>query len=208
MADPTSGPDTELLYETPETGQLRIDPDTGKAIRVADQDPNEYQGPSLSGPQPSFTAVPAKGLGNTDTGTAGPSGPSGPESPAQPSVVAANGQPHTGSTAGQVSQGPRQLTPEELMRLAKAMEDDLKSQTEAAKAPHSSYLEPTAAASRFDQNEPTVPDWLSEYMSKQAPTDPYHQTMPGRVDIINSNKYMTAKEKLEMIKNMKAQQTF
>jgi hypothetical protein len=45
------------------------------------------------------------------------------------------------------------------------------------------------------------PEWLQQYMSKQPYTDPYHQIAPNRIDIINSNKYLSDKERLKFLRD-------
>lgn len=45
------------------------------------------------------------------------------------------------------------------------------------------------------------PEWLSQYMSSQPYTDPNHQMMPGRVDLLGSGKYLSEKERLKQLRD-------
>lgn len=48
-----------------------------------------------------------------------------------------------------------------------------------------------------------VPQWLTKYMSEQPPTDPYHVPDQRHLDIVNSNKYLTERERLRILKSLK-----
>ncbi len=48
-----------------------------------------------------------------------------------------------------------------------------------------------------------VPDWLKQYMDTQPATDPYSNPVPSKVDMVNSNKYLSEREKLKMLKSLK-----
>lgn len=50
-----------------------------------------------------------------------------------------------------------------------------------------------------------VPQWLTKYMSEQPPTDPYHVPDQRHLDIVNSNKYLTERERLKILKSLKKQ---
>src|SRR5260221_9227557 len=55
----------ELLYETPETGKLQVDPDTGKASRLREDAPGKAFEPSLVGPLPRYGYGGQRGLGGS-----------------------------------------------------------------------------------------------------------------------------------------------
>lgn len=167
--------DIEYLYETPDTGALQID-QYGKAYRQKAEP--QYGGASLSGPLPDFGSgsSSAKGIGGTEVGVD-------------------KGQ----NTYHPQQAQARQPTPEELMAMADQMEKEFLSRTQDAKKEHSSAVEPALQRSAGQEGPP---DWLVQYMEKQPPTDPYHQVMPGRVDIVNANKYLSEQEKLKLLKQM------
>ncbi len=48
-----------------------------------------------------------------------------------------------------------------------------------------------------------VPDWLHQYMSRQAPTDPYHQVPMSGLDMVKQNKYLSEQERLRYIKSLR-----
>lgn len=181
------GPDVDYLYEDSNSGQLRIDPNTGKAFRSSGE--ADKPSPSLSGPSsPSdmgfakgtgFTAIPSRGLGGSSTGA--------------PKSVSAS---YTAAP-----QSPRQMTPEELLAAADEQQKAFEAATEDARNPNGGFLSSLATGSRAPKEGP--PEWLTDYMSRQPFTDPYHQVGPSRVDIIKNNKYLSEQEKLKMLKDLK-----
>jgi hypothetical protein len=92
-----------------------------------------------------------------------------------------------------------------MMIMADQMEQDYMDKTKAAENPYGSSLESSIERPTSMPGQANVPEWLHEYMDKQPHTDPYHQVMPGRVDLINSNKYLTERQRLKMLKELKLQ---
>ncbi len=168
----------ELLGEGEGTGtregQLVIGAD-GKAKRQAFATADDGR-PSLSGPQPMYGHSEQRGLGGT-------------------------------MVAPQRPVAPRAMTPQEMMAAADAMEKDFLKQGDRSShvdprligTPDGPDLDPALKRQLGQGQEP--PDWLSQYMSNQPYSDPYHQIMPGRVDLLGSNKYLSEKERLKMLRD-------
>ena len=165
--------DIELLYETPETGQLGID-ELGKAKRTKAED--EYTGPSLSGPIPRYGHQGSTGMGGSLVD---------PEA-GQASPVEASKRPQ--------DIVPRQLSPEELLAWADRQNADM-AQQHAARMAEGPAVHPS-----LDSRSP--PDWLKDYMDTQGPTSPYYEPPQTGVDIVNGNKYLTEQEKLKFLRFM------
>ncbi len=173
----------ELLGENEGSGQLHIGED-GRAFRQL-SDAGDASRPSLAGSQGSQ----AKGIGGTVVGAE--SGMGGPNTRSEAPVA-----------SGQSRKASHQLSPAEMLIWAEQQEQDLMDKTRAAENPYGSSLESSIDRPSTFGSSSTVPEWLTQYMDKQPFTDPYHQVMPGRVDIINSNKYLTEREKLKAIKSL------
>jgi hypothetical protein len=94
------------------------------------------------------------------------------------------GTPAHPSVAPRTQQAERHFTPEELMAMADAMEQRQRQEHEARMS-----MGPAV------HNDPTVPNWLTDYMAKQPHTDPYHFPDVRREDIIKKNKYATDEDK-------------
>jgi len=201
MADPS----VEYLYETPDTGKLLTDAQ-GRASRGSTA---EYQGASLSGPQPRFASP-----GPSDKPT-GPLGIGG-------SSVTPSSVPHPDSA-------PRMMTPDEMMSLANKMEQEYADRLRNSDGPsarrlsgpsesnsnkteltsgaesvfgRSGYDTGEAGRAAFAMHQPApqqyssgVPDWLNQFMDKQ----PSGGTIT--VDPLGYQRYISEREKL---KNLKA----
>lgn len=175
-------PDVDYLYETPESGRLQID-ESGKAFRQSTA--ADASRPSLEAPvrKPNGQAY---GIGGT--------------------VVGAEKAPGAQAmgVGGAKSHSAPPMSPAQLMVLADSMEQDLMDQTKRAENPYGSSLE-----SMIDRPEslpgaqPGVPDWLMQYMETQPFTDPYHQTPMSGIDRVKSNKYLSEREKLRYLKNLR-----
>lgn len=89
----------------------------------------------------------------------------------------------------------RHHTPEELMAMADAMEERQKAEY-AARMAQGPAVKPEGPA-----------PWLTEYMSKQPFTDPYHQVGPTLDESVRNNKYFKddaeRKKYLELLKRKK-----
>lgn len=98
----------------------------------------------------------------------------------------------------------RQYTPDELMTIAKNLQQAFLSKAAAAERPHSSSVQSTLDRDSRDTS-PTPPAWLTEYMSTQeAPRGPNMGTtqMGGPVDKVKAKQYLSEQE---MRKHWKAQ---
>lgn len=173
--------DSELTLANP---RLQMS-EEGHPFLMSDA-PNDGR-PSLEASTPGK----AKGIGGTVVGSERPMGGSQP-SPAS-SMAPGQSRPHA------------VLSPAQMLIAADEMEQNFMNQTHAAENPYGSSLE----ASIDRPNTATgVPEWLHEYMDKQPFTDPYHQVMPGRVDLLNSNKYLQERDRLKYLKNLREQGKF
>jgi hypothetical protein len=151
----------------------------GKAFKLTGMQQEEK--PSIAGPTPApGRLLGAKGMGGTN-----------------PEAKAFEREPI------QIPGGSSQveMTPEQLLAWADAMENDFINQKREAEKPHMSSVEPTLAREYPLREGNGTPDWLVQYMERQ-PTKGTFQ--PSRVDMEVSNKYRNEREQL---RKLKAQQT-
>ncbi len=88
-----------------------------------------------------------------------------------------------------------------MMILADQMEQDVLDKTRAAENPYGSSLE--GHIDRGNSVQGNVPDWLTEYMSTQPHTDPYHQVPMSGLDAIKQNKYLSEQERLKYMRSLR-----
>ncbi len=180
MAHPDGSEGTDFLTDSPE-GELRYKADNSGTERIKPETVS-YTGASLSGPQPNYGHTGQRGIGG--------------------SVIAEAMQGKAKAHGEHTKDHDLALTPEQMMAMATKEENDFLSKTAALDG--STAVDPTLIRTAGRGNDP--PSWLSEYMETQPFTDPYHQKMPGRVDIVNANKYMTEQEKLKMLRDLQRHQ--
>lgn len=154
---------------------LQQDPDTGRAFHMAPSGNDGSSRPSLEGGYSGPGSV-QKGLGGT---------------------IPAN---HMASAVSE-----RAMTPAEMMIHADEMEQQFMEGTRRAQNPYGSSVESSIdRGNSVEQRMPGnqgAPEWLHQYMETQP-----HQIdrgAPGLVDIINSNKYLSEREKLKYLKSLK-----
>ncbi len=195
--------EVDYLYETPETGQLTIN-DQGKAERVFNSGgPGSYEGPSLSGSEPSFP-----GISRRSPEQKYPGGLGGSVVPRGPMTI--HEKAEAARAAGSENDGvqvynragwkmghdgnyspPRALTPEELMVMANQMESDLLSQHEGRMS--------QGPAVHVQDSKPDAPDWLNQYMESQSNAG---ESQFGPIDRVGAKKYRSEQD---MLRQMKAE---
>ncbi len=117
-----------------------------------------------------------------------------------------SGAPRTGLGGTQIDMPPQhtqmahrapERSPAQLMIDADEMEQQFMNDKHRAENPYGSSVEGS-----IDRSSGQPPDWLHEYMDSQKPTE-MTPTGPSQVDIVNSNKYLSEREKLKYLKFMK-----
>lgn len=174
------------LGDQPEGFEPHVGED-GKAY-MAQLDQGEDDRPSLSRPYRLPGSSGAMGIGGTVVG-------------AENSQNAPQGQQKARNRGSvmPLRQSERPMTAEEMMAQAEMYEQDFLNQTRQVEA--SGRTGSTVNQLYGDQFEPQgEPDWLKQYMERQPPTDPYHQTAPSKVDMVNNNKYLDEREALRIMK--------
>ena len=113
-------------------------------------------------------------------------------------------------SGSQVRSEPK-LTPDQMMKLAKRMEqeflDRMASEEKPAVQPtldRTSSFNPTAIDG--EPSDGQLPGWLTKYMDEQEPSDPFQMKPPSKVDIVASNQYLSEREKLKLLKQMEQEQ--
>jgi len=196
----------DYLYENKGSGALGIGSD-GKAFRQYGEDSPLFVRPSLAGPQPSFGRTPntsgaPRGIGGSEVPYGGKSNPVHGQQ-----GMLGNVRTQSGS---QVRSEPK-LTPDQMMKLAKRMEqeflDRMASEEKPAVQPtldRTSSFNPTAIDG--EPSDGQLPGWLTKYMDEQEPSDPFQMKPPSKVDIVASNQYLSEREKLKLLKQMEQEQ--
>lgn len=104
---------------------------------------------------------------------------------------------HTGQARGLGGTVVRSHTPEELMAMANAMEQNQLEDTVRQRA--SAQMGQSAVSGSLDhtgaQTAGQVPSWLNDYMQHQPFTDPYHQVPMSGQEAIRTNKWLSDEEK-------------
>lgn len=113
----------------------------------------------------------------------------------QPNLRPAPGMAQ-GKSSGQSM--AKSMSPAEMLIMADQMEQDFMDKTRAAENPYGSSLE--SSIDRGNSVQGNVPDWLHQYMSQQAPTDPYHQVPMSGLDMAKQSKYLSEQERLRAMK--------
>lgn len=112
---------------------------------------------------------------------------------------------HTGQARGLGGTVVRSHTPEELMAMANAMEQN--QLEDAVRQRASAQMGQSAVSGSLDhtgsQTAGQTPSWLNDYMQHQPFTDPYHQAPMSNLDAIKANKYLTERERLKYTKSLR-----
>lgn len=185
----------EPLYEDSGTGRLGIGED-GKAFRA--HDGPSYSGASLTGPEPSFgrgsmQGSSPKGIGGSLVGR--------PEGDGDAHVSSQQVHGHQGGNVG-----AQALTPDQLMALAKQMEQDLMEsvrQSEGSTAVDPALIRTGGHDAYGGTITEDAPDWLVKYMEGQQPMGEFQMGGAGQqVDKVKAKQYLSQRE---MLRHLKAQ---
>lgn len=171
---------TELLFETPETGQLTIS-DSGHASRVKPENAS-YTGASLSGPIPRYGHEGQRGIGGS---------------------VVAEAMAGKASEHGTHTMDHRDMSPEGLMKWAEEEEKKYVPQDND----HSTAVDPALIRTGYFGGE-KPPEWLQEYMdgNDAMPQPSVQFGGTNVVDRVMGNKYLQEHEKLKMLRDMQRAQ--
>ncbi len=175
-------PGIELLGDADGSGHLNVGED-GRAFRQL-SDAGGPQRPSLE--SPGLPQGQARGIGGSLVS-------------AQNRMEQSNGGPTGHMDTGQSR--AKSLTTAEMAAMSDAMEQDFMERTVMSKAEH--QMGQSSVSGSLEHSPAGVPDWLHQYMSKQAPTDPYHQVPMSGLDAIKQNKYLTEQERLRYMRGLR-----